>query len=111
MLAVEWEKEAPLISERILCLEYAYRRDWNTSVSIEPFLDKNPIWLIELIYNFCTETIWIGLMSGLKYKFHTPENIKYILKELEFLPESLRNKIRLKDSIINFCKKHRIEVN
>ena len=48
-------------------------------------------------------------MSGRKYKFHTPENIKFILENLKFLPEDIRMKIRLKDSIINFCKKYNIE--
>ena len=108
-VAVEWEKEAPFISERILCLEYAFRKGWTTSVSIEPFLDKNPIWLIEEIEQFCNDTIWLGIMSGRKYKFHTPENIKFILENLKFLPEDIRMKIRLKDSIINFCKKYNIE--
>ncbi|MCP6718898.1 MAG: hypothetical protein KJI71_01520 [Patescibacteria group bacterium] len=109
--AVKWEKEAPFISERIICLEYAYRKGWNTSVSVEPFLDKTPIWVIELIEKFCTETIWIGIMTGRKYKYHSIKNIASILSDLKLLPEDIRKKIRLKDSIVNFCKKNNIEVD
>ena len=110
-LAVKWEIDAPFISERIYCLKYAYRKGWNTSISVEPFLDKNPILLIEAIEKFCTDTIWIGIMTGRKYKYHSVKNIALILSKLKFLPEEIKKKIRLKDSIVNFCKKNNIKVD
>lgn len=109
--AVKWEKEAPFISERIMCLEYAYLRGWNTSVSVEPFLDRTPIWLIESIEKFCTDTIWIGIMTGRKYEYHSVKNIALMLSNLKLLPVDIRKKIRLKDSIVNFCKKNNIKVD
>lgn len=58
-----WEPNAPRFKERLSSLEYAYRRKFRTSVSIEPFLDYDPTELIEMIRPFTTESIWIGRMN------------------------------------------------
>ncbi|MFX1499983.1 MAG: hypothetical protein ACFFDH_03360 [Promethearchaeota archaeon] len=106
-IAVEWEKEAPLIDERLLCLEYVFNRNWKVSVSIEPFLDRNPVWLIEIIYRFC-DSIWLGIMSNRKYKWHTKENLIYVMEEIKWLPDKIRKKLHLKDSLSNLLNKYEI---
>ncbi|NIO36124.1 hypothetical protein GTO27_00290 [Candidatus Bathyarchaeota archaeon] len=58
-----WEPNAPRFKERLSSLEYAYRRGFRTSVSIEPFLDYDPTELIETVRPFTTESIWIGRMN------------------------------------------------
>ena len=58
-----WEPNAPRFRERLASLEHAFRREFRTSVSIEPFLDYDPTELVEEIVPFVTETIWIGRMN------------------------------------------------
>lgn len=114
-----WEPNAPKFGERLQSLELAYRKGFKTSISIEPFLDKDPIPLIIKINPFVNETIWIGKMNYIKANKILPEekkyydfqreicsrsNIKKIISDLQKLPEDIRNKIRLKDSIRNMRK-------
>jgi len=96
-----YEPNAPRFMERFTALRYAHYLGYKTSVSIEPFLDKNPIPLIKLIAEFVNDTIWLGIMSGSKYPYHTKENVKKIIENILLLPESIKRKIRLKDSIRN----------
>lgn len=111
-----WEERAPLFEERLDSLKYAYSMKYRTSVSIEPFLDRNPIPLIEKIYPHVTETIWLGKMNYIKTNNildyekryynnirlnYTFLNIKRIIKKLKYY-----SKIRYKDSI----KKLKIEI-
>ncbi|MFX1450548.1 MAG: radical SAM protein, partial [Promethearchaeota archaeon] len=42
-----WEPGAPSFEERFEALKYAYREGFKTSISIEPFLDKDPYILVE----------------------------------------------------------------
>jgi len=88
-------------------LIYAFREGFKTSVSIEPYLD-NPIPLINDIALYCTESIWLGIMNPVyyKYNFHTYDKVKLIVNEIKKIfsmtyPESILKKIRLKDSIRN----------
>lgn len=62
-----WEPNAPRFKERLASLEYAFRRRFKTSVSIEPFLDYDPTELIETVAPFTTEFIWIGRRNYLPY--------------------------------------------
>ncbi len=117
-----FEPNAPSYRERINCLKLIYEYEYKTSVSIEPFLDRDPILLIKEITPYCSESVWIGLMSNFhrvisylrkrdiretgKYIEHLKniykyQNIKKIVDEIRKLPDNLRNKIRLKDSIRN----------
>lgn len=63
-----WEPNAPRFKERLASLEYAYRKRFKTSVSIEPFLDYDPTELIEMVKPFTTESIWIGRMNYIPCK-------------------------------------------
>jgi len=95
----EWEPNAPTFSERRQALRYAFLKGWKTSVSIEPFLDKNPIPLILSIWTYVTDTMWVGLLNYKKTDFNTKEVCKKIIEEIENLPEQIRKKIRWKDSM------------
>jgi DNA repair photolyase len=63
-----WEPNAPTFKERLASLKYAFRKGFKTSVSIEPFLDYDPIELIKSIEPFVTESIWIGKMNYISCK-------------------------------------------
>jgi hypothetical protein len=58
-----WEPGAPQISERIRSLRYAYEMGYETSVSMEPLLMKDPSSLIWQVSPWVTRTIWIGTMN------------------------------------------------
>ena len=111
-----WEPGAPRFRERLLSLKHAFLKNFKTSVSIEPFLDKNPIPLIEIIQPFVSETIWIGKMNYIRKDNLTIEEIDYynqirenispnnIYEIIEKLKKN--NKIRYKDRI----KKMNLEI-
>ncbi|MFX1340771.1 MAG: radical SAM protein, partial [Promethearchaeota archaeon] len=47
-----WEPGAPNFEERLNSLRYANSLNYKTSVSIEPFLDKDPIPLVKKLYPY-----------------------------------------------------------
>ena len=57
-----WEPGVPEFEERLNSLRFAYDLNYKTSVSIEPFLDYDPVPLVTVIDPFVNETIWIGIM-------------------------------------------------
>lgn len=58
-----WEENAPSFQERIVSLKLAYRSGYKTSISIEPFLDEDPIPLILKLSPYVSESIWLGKMN------------------------------------------------
>lgn len=107
----KYEPNAPNYESRKDSLIYAFQQGFKTSVSIEPYLDPEPIQLIHLIDDialYCTESIWIGIMNPkyYKYPYHTYELVKFTIKEVKEVfsiayPASELPKLRLKDSIRN----------
>lgn len=106
-----WEPNAPSYEERLESLKYAYHAGFKTSVSIEPFLDKNPIPLIRQLSPYVSESIWLGKMNyirrnsfqGKDKKYYDLirenygiENINLLLNEIEQITDC---RINLKDSI------------
>lgn len=107
-----WEPNAPLFEERLKSLKYAFNKKYKTSVSIEPFLDRNPNALVKIVQPFCTESIWIGKMN------YIPSNVT-LSSDLHLLYSEVRHnyddnhllqiyndlkkypKIKFKDSVIN----------
>ena len=104
-----WEPNAPNFQERISALKYAYDAGYKTSISIEPFLDFDPLNLINDIYSYVTESIWIGRMNYIptkniseKDKIHYIEIRKnYTIQNIKKIYEKLKDnpKIQWKDSI------------
>jgi len=97
----------PFFYSRLTTMSLLSSLSFKTSVSIEPFLDKNPIELIKFIFKYghITGNIWLGSMSGkvpneLKPNY-TTENLLKIVEEINELPEKDRTRIRYKDSIRN----------
>lgn len=113
-----WEPCAPIYEERIDALKFAFKEGFMTSVSIEPFLDRDPFILVEKLNPFITETIWIGKMNYVFSKNIEPKFInfyKYIeeinskknlLRILERVKKYDENMLRIKDSIYNFLNKN-----
>jgi DNA repair photolyase len=114
-----WESNAPPYRVRLESLKLAYEKDFKTSVSIEPFLDFDPIPLINELSPYVTESIWIGPMNyiprkniAVKYRGryesirgnYTTDNIRLIMERLKDYP-----KIRFKDSMIRLSKWNREE--
>jgi len=113
-----WEPNAPSYEERFESLKYAYHAGFKTSVSIEPFLDKNPIPLIRQLSPYVSESIWLGKMNYIRrnsfqghYKKYydlirenySIENINLILSKTQQITEC---RINLKDSIILILSKY-----
>jgi len=72
-----WEPNAPRFKDRFDSLEYAFKRGFKTSASIEPFLDYDPVELVETIKPFITESIWIGRMNYIPRKNLSREEEPY----------------------------------
>lgn len=100
----------PFYYERLNTLLLLTALKFKTSISIEPFLDKDPTELIKFIseYIIFKGDIWLGLMSG-----YVPEELKpnYTIKNLlkikdkiDKLSDDIRKRIRYKDSIENKLK-------
>jgi DNA repair photolyase len=104
------EPNAPSYDERLESLILAFKEGYKTSVSVEPFLDKDPVPLINELLPFITESLWIGPMNYIQRK-NVPteyepeyerirnnknkENLKKIYNNLINLP-----KIQFKDSML-----------
>ncbi len=109
-----WEPGAPSFEERLKSLKYAYNHGNKTSISIEPFLDKNPYELVDVLKPFITESIWIGKMNYITSKsFSDSEQIYYknikqinskenLLKIIEKAKVYDQSFLRIKDSIFNY---------
>lgn len=109
-----WEPVAPSYEERLKSLKYAYSRGFKTSISIEPFLDKNPYELFEVLKPFTTESIWIGKMNYIRSKNLTRSERVYfnnirqnvskgnLLKIINKAQEYDSSFLRIKDSIFNY---------
>ena len=106
----KYEPNAPRFNERHLSLRLSYNYKFNTSVSIEPFLDLDPIPLITKVIPYISDTLWIGPLNYMKAECNTWENIQNIINKLAALPECYFNKLRLKDSFKNLYKKKGIEL-
>ena len=102
-----WEENAPNYESRKASLIYAFREGFKTSVSIEPYLDPNPIPLINDIWLYCTESIWLGIMNPKYYKYpiHDRQNVSFVVQEIvetfSVAYPNVLEKLRLKDSIRN----------
>ncbi|KKK48899.1 hypothetical protein LCGC14_3140480, partial [marine sediment metagenome] len=109
-----WEPNAPLLDDRLNSVLMAKIKGYKTSASIEPFLDKDPTKLILNIAPYITDTIWLGKMNYIDANGISPEekryyeyqrqisswsNIQKIVEKIKQLPEDIKAKIRLKDTI------------
>ena len=106
-----WEPGAPPYLNRKEALILAFKEGYETSLSIEPFLDNTPYDLITELDEYVTDTIWVGPMNYIaKNKIASedqpyynqlrknvdPTNLKEIHNRLKNNP-----KIKFKDSLLN----------
>uniref|UniRef100_A0A6C0ELJ9 Radical SAM superfamily protein n=1 Tax=viral metagenome TaxID=1070528 RepID=A0A6C0ELJ9_9ZZZZ len=63
-IARKWEKFSTPFSERLDALMYAYGMGFETSVSMEPYLEE-PDEIIEAIQYYVTDSIWLGPVNHL----------------------------------------------
>lgn len=109
-LAAFWEPGAPAPSERLMCLKYAKREGFRTSVSMEPMLSgpEETVRTFHRLLPWVSETIWIGKMNlkavfgddfvRVAYKYvralQSDDNILKLVSQLGDDP-----RVRWKDSI------------
>ena len=84
-----WEPGAPTFEERLECLKFAYANGFSTSVSCEPLLDKNVISMVEILYPYISDSIWIGKANFLMKRLRTngvndQRSIKEAIKIIEW---------------------------
>ncbi|MHA1145516.1 MAG: radical SAM protein [Candidatus Helarchaeota archaeon] len=93
----QYEPNAPTFKERLSSLIHAFNSGFKTSISIEPFLDYDPIPLVCLLSDFVTESIWIGPMNH-----HATTNNIYTRENLLRIYNELKNNeiVRFKDAFI-----------
>ncbi|MBP7526762.1 MAG: radical SAM protein [Syntrophorhabdaceae bacterium] len=110
-----WEPGAPARWERLAALEYAQVAGFRTSVSCEPYLDRNVRMTVKAVEPFVTDTIWIGMMNKInsrvdfsawssrdytflngleRYRDGQPTFVRRLYEDLKDNP-----KIRWKDSV------------
>jgi DNA repair photolyase len=109
----KYEPGAPNFEERIKALKYAYEHFYKTSISIEPMLDLKPRLIVEKVYGYVTDSIWLGKLNNAGLILATNRASEEIKKEIVVLLkaqnkdwvfdlyETYKNdpKIRWKDSI------------
>lgn len=82
-----WEPGAPNFDERIACLQYAFKKGFQTSVSCEPYLDKRVGYLYDTCKPFITDSFWIGTIrhfaARVKLDDATEEQIKKYVEPLK----------------------------
>jgi len=108
-----WEPNAPLYKERLESLIHSYNTGYKTSISIEPFLDKDPYLLVDKLTPYVTESIWIGKMNyvytnDVKFneiifykdilRINDKENLMKIIEEVK---KCEKGNIQIKDSVYN----------
>jgi DNA repair photolyase len=90
-----WEPNAPAYEERKACLEYAFDKDFRTSVSMEPLLAINQAdQMIADLYFSASEDIWIGPMNHLnEMKKDADADLLAKIAKIEAgqTPQALRN--------------------
>ena len=104
-----WEEGAPTFEERLEALKHAYKMKFKTSVSIEPFLDHDPVPLVKKLYPFISETIWIGKMNYIdrkdtqdrEFEFYDAIRENNRINNIQEIINKLKQfkKVRYKDSI------------
>lgn len=108
-----WEPGAPCISDRLSILEELYRDGWETSVSLEPFLDNTLLKLIARVSPFISHSIWIGPMNKIHVpkelwstrltKLYSPENLYKLKRKIDRLNNP---KIQFKDHFLTKIAKY-----
>jgi hypothetical protein len=79
-----WEPGAPDYEERLACLEYARKADYQTSVSMEPMLDTpNAAELFRQLEPLVSDTIWLGKMNKPRERIANWEAIDDKIKQIE----------------------------
>lgn len=62
-----WEPGAPEYRERRDCLCYAWKKEFNTSVSVEPILDMPDVGaMVKELLGCVTHSIWLGKMNKIE---------------------------------------------
>lgn len=63
-----WEPGASSFEERVQCVKYAFKSGFKTSISCEPRLDDNVDAVINSIYDYVTDAIWVGSANKMKFR-------------------------------------------
>jgi DNA repair photolyase len=76
-----WEPHAPDFHERLECLKYVFGNEYRTSVSCEPVLDTETKSLVDIVFPYVNDSIWIGkpnfLLRRLKMNGYGPDSMTF----------------------------------
>jgi len=61
-----WEPGAPTFKQRLASLKATFLRDFQTSVSCEPMLDGRIDQVVDAVYPYVTDSIWLGKINRLR---------------------------------------------
>lgn len=78
-----WEPGAPSFEDRLNALIFATNAGYSTSISIEPYLDRDVLDLVAILYPYVTDTIWIGKMSNIPKVEHNLAKEMYVPLEIK----------------------------
>jgi hypothetical protein len=93
-LLARWEPGAPRYQERLRCLDLALAANFTTSVSVEPFLDEDPVPLCRtLLARPDLHELWIGCMNYKNFPNYAPAKLAAIRTALSPDP-----RVRFKES-------------
>lgn len=59
-----WEPNTSRFRERLECLKYAYKANYATSVSCEPYLDDRILTLYTMLRPWISDSFWIGILRN-----------------------------------------------
>lgn len=65
-----WEPGAPSFEERLKSLKYAYSNCFKTSVSCEPMLDNYIDDVVDQVYPYVNDAIWLGNLNQAKARLN-----------------------------------------
>jgi DNA repair photolyase len=86
-----WEPSAPSFEERLYALMWCFKHKWQTSVSMEPCLEKDHrliVRQVEILSPYVTDAVWIGKMNHPRKRVsincggNIPFDIEYAMAEL-----------------------------
>lgn len=83
-----WERNAPSPQERLLALQHAFDKGFQTSVSMEPILHgvEDAVATFKVVEPFVSEKIWVGAMNNVNARVDlTNPNFKKAVADLKNL--------------------------
>jgi len=103
-----WEPGAPSFEERLKSLKYAFDNGFKTSVSCEPMLDNHIDEVVDQVYPYVTDAIWLGNLNQAKARLNFNGCSEEMKESMEQLLE-WQNEERTKNLYNRYRKNSKIK--